>query len=87
MVVIRLARKGAKKSPFYSIVVSDSRNARDGRFIEKVGFYNPVAQGKEEKLRMAQDRIQYWVDKGAQPSVRVATLIKDWTVASAAAQN
>lgn len=87
MVVIRLARKGAKKSPFYSVIVSDSRNSRDGRFIEKLGFYNPVAQGKEEKLRLSQERVQHWLDKGAQPSVRVASLIKEWATISAPTQN
>lgn len=79
MVVIRLARKGAKKKPFYSIVVTDKRSARDGRFIERVGFYNPVAKGQEEKLRMIENRVQYWIENGAQPSVRVAGLIDMWS--------
>lgn len=78
MVVIRLARKGAKRRPFYNIVVADKRDRRDGRFIERIGYFNPVAQGKETKLLMNKERIQYWIDKGAQPSVRVATLIKEW---------
>ena len=76
MVVIRLARAGAKKRPFYNIVVADQRNKRDGRFIERIGFYNPVAQGKEELLRLERERITHWVSKGAQMSVRVATLVK-----------
>ncbi len=77
MVTIRLARGGAKKRPFYQVVVTDSRNARDGRFIERVGFFNPVATGKEERLRVNADRYQYWVSQGAQPSERVAQLVKD----------
>lgn len=76
MVVIRLSRGGSKKRPFYSIVVQDSRRARDGRFIERVGFFNPVATGNEEKLRVERDRFDYWVGQGAQPSERVASLIK-----------
>jgi small subunit ribosomal protein S16 len=76
MVRIRLARSGQKKRPFYSIVVADIRDKRDGRFIERVGFFNPIAQGKEEKLRLNQDRINYWLGQGAQPSERVAKLIK-----------
>lgn len=82
MVTIRLQRGGAKKRPFYQMVVADSRNSRDGRFIEKVGFFNPVARGQEEKLRVDVDRIEHWVSKGAQLSDRVAKLVKD---ASAAA--
>lgn len=77
MVSIRLARGGAKKRPFYSIVVADSRRSRDGRFIEKVGFFNPIAAGQEEKLRIDIDRIEYWVGVGAQVSDRVAKLVKD----------
>lgn len=77
MVTIRLQRGGAKKRPFYQMVVADSRNARDGRFIEKVGFFNPVARGQEEKLRVDVDRIEHWVSKGAQLSDRVAKLVKD----------
>lgn len=76
MVTIRLARGGAKRRPFYSIVVTDSRNARDGRFIERVGFFNPVATGKEEELRLDAARVEFWMSKGAQPSERVAQLIK-----------
>lgn len=76
MVIIRLARGGAKKKPFYYITVSDQRNARDGRFIERVGFFNPIARGKEERLRINLERVQYWSAHGAQPSQRVAALIK-----------
>ena len=75
MVVIRLARGGSKKRPFYNIVVTESRARRDGRFIERVGFYNPVAAGGEEKLRVAQDRITHWVGNGAQMSPTVARLV------------
>ncbi len=74
MVVIRLARGGAKKRPFYQIVVSDQRNARDGRFIERIGFFNPVAQGASEKMRLDKDRYDFWVKQGAQPSDRVASI-------------
>ena len=76
MVVIRLARGGAKKRPFYNIVATDSRNRRDGRFIERVGFYNPLASDKEEGLRVAQDRLAYWQGVGAQLSPTVARLVK-----------
>ena len=76
MVTIRLARGGSKKRPFYNIVVTDSRNARDGRFIEKVGFFNPIARGQDEKLRLDLDRINHWVSTGAQRSERVAQLVK-----------
>ncbi len=77
MVTIRLSRGGAKKRPFYHISVADSRNARDGRFIERLGFFNPIAQGQEERLRLSLERVEYWMSKGAQPSERVAQLIKD----------
>ena len=76
MVTIRLARGGAKKRPFYDVVVTDSRNPRDGRNIERLGFYNPVAAGSEVRLRLNVARIQYWVSKGAQLSDRVAWLMK-----------
>jgi len=76
MVTIRLARGGAKKRPFYHIVVTDSRNARDGRYIERVGFFNPVAKGSEEKLRVDNDRIDHWIGQGAKTSERVAKLIE-----------
>ena len=77
MVTIRLARGGAKKRPFYNIVVTDSRNARDGRFIERLGFFNPLAKGQEETLRIDLDRVDHWVGTGAQVSDRVAKLVKD----------
>lgn len=77
MVTIRLARGGSKKRPFYQIVVTDSRSARDGRFIENVGFFNPMARGKEIRLEIKQERIDYWLSTGAQTSVRVNTLLKD----------
>lgn len=76
MVTIRLARAGAKKRPFYHIVVTDSRNRRDGRYIERVGFYNPVAAGQEVKLSVNQERVAYWIGQGAQTSDRVAKLVK-----------
>jgi small subunit ribosomal protein S16 len=75
MVVIRLSRGGAKKRPFYNIVVADSRERRDGRFIERLGFYNPVASGGEEPLRVATDRVTHWASKGAQLSPTVARLV------------
>jgi small subunit ribosomal protein S16 len=75
MVVIRLARGGAKKRPFYNIVVADSRERRDGRFIERVGFYNPMASGGEEPLRLVTDRITHWAGVGAQLSPTVARLV------------
>ncbi|MGF1703346.1 30S ribosomal protein S16 [Photobacterium makurazakiensis] len=77
MVTIRLARHGAKKRPFYHIVVADSRCARDGRNIEKVGFFNPLAKGQEERLRLDLDRVNHWVGLGATVSDRTAKLIKD----------
>lgn len=77
MVTIRLARGGAKKRPFYNIVVADSRNARDGRFIERVGFFNPLARGQEETLRLDLARVEHWVSNGAATTDRVAKLIKD----------
>ncbi|AAN54422.1 30S ribosomal protein S16 [Shewanella xiamenensis] len=77
MVTIRLARGGAKKRPFYNIVVADSRNARDGRFIERVGFFNPLARGQEETLRLDLARVEHWVANGAATTDRVAKLIKD----------
>jgi small subunit ribosomal protein S16 len=75
MVVIRLARGGAKKRPFYNVVVADSRERRDGRFIERVGFYNPMAAGGEQPLRLALDRVSYWTGVGAQVSPTVARLV------------
>lgn len=76
MVTIRLSRSGAKKRPFYHLTVTDSRNSRDGRFIERVGFFNPVARGQEERLRIDRDRIEYWQGQGAQLSERVAKLLQ-----------
>jgi small subunit ribosomal protein S16 len=77
MVTIRLSRGGAKKKPFYHVTVSDSRRSRDGRFIERIGFFNPVARGKEETLRLDLDRMAYWRSQGAQVSPRVAALAND----------
>jgi len=76
MVVIRLSRGGAKKRPFFNVVVTDSRNRRDGRFIERVGFYNPIAGASEEGLRLSLDRIGYWQQQGAKLSETVAGLVK-----------
>ena len=76
MGTIRMSRGGAKKRPFYNIVVTDSRNRRDGRYIERVGFFNPVAQGNEEKLRIDRERVDHWVSKGAKTSETVAKLLK-----------
>lgn len=77
MVTIRLSRGGAKKRPFYQIVVADSRYPRDGRFIERIGFFNPIASGNAERLRIDLDRVEDWVSKGASLSDRVATLVKE----------
>lgn len=77
MVTIRLSRGGSKKRPFYHLTVADSRFPRDGRFIERVGFFNPVARGQEERLRVNQERVDYWTSKGATLSDRVKTLLKD----------
>jgi small subunit ribosomal protein S16 len=78
MVSIRLSRGGAKKRPFYHIVVTDSRNRRDGRYIERLGFFNPIAVGNEAPLRFDLSRAQYWLGVGAKPSERVAKLIKQY---------
>ncbi len=78
MVTIRLSRGGAKKRPFFHIVVTDSRNRRDGRAIERLGFFNPLASGQDETLRVDLERTDYWLGKGAQPSDRVAALLKDY---------
>jgi small subunit ribosomal protein S16 len=83
MVVIRLARGGAKKRPFYNIVVADSRERRDGRFIERIGFYNPMAAGGEEPLRLATDRVTHWASVGAQLSPTVARLVEQSKKAAA----
>ena len=79
MVVIRMARGGSKKRPFYSLVATDSRDRRDGRFIERVGFYNPVAADGDERLRIQMDRVTYWQGVGAQLSPSVARLVKDYS--------
>jgi small subunit ribosomal protein S16 len=84
MVVIRLARGGAKKRPFYNMVVADSRARRDGRFIERIGFYNPLASGKEQGLYIAADRLSYWQQQGAQASLTVARLLKQSAAKGAA---
>ena len=76
MVGIRLSRHGAKKRPFYHIVVTDRRNKRNGRFIERLGFYNPIATGGEQSLKLELDRVDYWLGQGAQPSERVRQLIR-----------
>ncbi|WP_225721199.1 30S ribosomal protein S16 [Candidatus Vallotiella sp. (ex Adelges kitamiensis)] len=80
MVIIRFARGGSKKRPFYNIVATDSRNRRDGRFIERIGFYNPLST-KGEYLRIAQDRLTYWIGVGAQLSTTVARLVKKSKIA------
>ena len=77
MVTIRMSRGGAKKRPFYHIVVSDSRNSRDGRCIERIGFFNPIAKGAEERLRIDTARAEHWTAQGAQVSDRVARLLKE----------
>jgi small subunit ribosomal protein S16 len=85
MVTIRLSRTGAKKKPFYHVVVTDSRNARDGRYIERVGFFNPMAKGGEERLRISLDRVDHWLGHGAQTSERVDNLLKGYRKEVAAA--
>ena len=84
MVSIRLSRAGAKKRPFYHLVVTDSRKRRDGRYIERVGFFNPVGKEHEENLRIDVERVDYWIGQGAQPSERVASLLKKVRKAAAA---
>ena len=79
MVTIRLARSGAKKRPFFHVVVTDSRNRRDGRYLERLGFFNPIAVGEEVRLRIDADRVQHWVSNGARTSDRVAKLLKEQT--------
>jgi len=85
MVKIRLSRGGAKKRPFYHIVVTDERNRRDGRYLERVGFFNPVAVGGEETLRVDQTRVAHWLSVGAKPTERVADLLKGQAKAAVAA--
>jgi small subunit ribosomal protein S16 len=84
MVTIRLARAGAKKRPFYHIVVTDSRHPRDGRYIERIGFFNPVATGPEVGLHIERERAEHWLSKGAKASERVAALLKQQRQAPAA---
>jgi len=84
MVVIRLSRGGSKKRPFYNVVAADSRNPRDGRFIERMGFYNPLAAEGQEGMRLALDRITYWKENGAQVSPAVARLVKQYAAQVAA---
>lgn len=84
MLVIRLARHGAKKAPFYHVTVADRAARRDGRFVERVGFYNPVSKGNAESLRLDLDRVDHWLSVGAQPSESVAKLISQARKAAAA---
>ena len=83
MVTIRLQRGGAKKRPFYQVVVADSRRARNGKFIDNIGFFNPTAQGRAERLRLDLERVEHWVGHGATLSERVARLVKDAKVVAA----
>ena len=85
MVTIRLARAGAKKRPFYHVVVSDSQKSRDGRFIERLGYFNPIATGKAARLEVKLERVDYWVSVGAQVSDRVKSLLKEASKAEAVA--
>jgi small subunit ribosomal protein S16 len=85
MVIIRLARGGALKRPFYHIVVTDRRNRRDGRYIERLGFFNPIASGGEDRLRVDLGRVDHWMAQGAQASERVADLLKQYRKGAAAA--
>jgi small subunit ribosomal protein S16 len=85
MVKIRLTRGGAKKRPFYHIIVTDSRNKRDGRSIERLGFYNPIATGAEKRVELDTARVDHWVSKGAQLTDKVRMLVKESTVQASAA--
>jgi small subunit ribosomal protein S16 len=85
MVIIRLARGGTVKRPFYHIVVTDRRNRRDGRYIERIGFFNPIATGGEVRFRVDSSRVEFWMGKGAQQSERVADLLKQNKAVAAAA--
>ena len=76
MVSIRLSRGGSKRRPFYHVVVADSRKSRDGRYIERLGFFNPGASGASEEIRLDIERVDYWLSKGAQPTERVASILK-----------
>jgi len=84
MVTIRLARGGSKKRPFYHLTVADSRRARGGAFIERIGFFNPIARGNEERLRLNRERLEYWVSQGATVSERVAKIVKSEPVSAEA---
>ena len=86
MVAIRLARSGAKKRPFYHIVITDSRNRRDGRYIERIGYFNPVATGGEIELQIDLDRVDHWLGQGAEASNRVSALVKQFQKAQKAGQ-
>ncbi|MCB1647272.1 MAG: 30S ribosomal protein S16 [Pseudomonadales bacterium] len=86
MVTIRLSRGGSKKRPFYHITVADSRVSRNGRFIERIGFFNPIARGVEESTRIDLERFDYWVRQGAQSSERVASLVKQYRKANPVAE-
>lgn len=77
MVTIRLSRGGAKKRPFYHVVVADSRSRRDGKYIERLGFFNPIARGQEARLQLDDARVEYWLGNGAQTTERVQSLIKE----------
>jgi small subunit ribosomal protein S16 len=83
MVVIRLTRGGAKKRPFYHIVATDRRSRRDGRYIQRLGYFNPIAKGQEPRLKMEREQIQQWLDKGAELSQKVQELVKEWDKAAA----
>lgn len=85
MVSIRLARAGAKKRPFYHVVVTDSRSAQGARYVERIGFFNPIATGGEQRLHLDMGRVDYWKGTGARPTERVASLIKEYAKAAAAA--
>ena len=85
MVTIRLSRGGAKKQPFYHVVATDSRARRDGRYIERLGYYNPVARGDATETQLDMDRVEYWVSVGAQMSDRVAKIVKGYRKGNAAA--
>ncbi|GAB1261149.1 30S ribosomal protein S16 [Aurantivibrio plasticivorans] len=84
MVTIRLSRGGSKKRPFYHFTVADSRKARNGAFIERIGFYNPLARGQEERIRIDNERVDYWVSQGAQLSDRVRSVLKEQAKTQAA---
>ncbi len=78
MVTIRLSRSGAKKRPFYHVVVTDSRKRRDSGYIERLGYFNPIAQGLEVRLHMNMERVQHWLSCGAKPSERMSSLLKEY---------